>query len=257
MTKTSLKSRLKSSSRCFGVFNSIPSTVAIEQLALAGYDFIIFDLEHTLHDMRDVESVLLAASSASLDVLVRIPSGRLDLIAPLLDAGATGIVAPMVETQSEAQALVERCYYHPYGKRGLNSTRLNEYATRDLSQSLNEANESVVVVAMIETTLGVENAALIAATPGVDALLEGAADLSQSLGVPWQTQHEDVRHAVTQIAEACEAQQCAFLAIPRTTQMMAFWQAKQVSNFVLGDDRSILRNAHKAHIAEFKKELYK
>ncbi|OHU86903.1 MULTISPECIES: HpcH/HpaI aldolase family protein [Pseudoalteromonas] len=255
MSQPRLKQRLSQSNQCFGVFSSISDAVAIEQLALAGYDFIIFDLEHTLHSLKDVEIALLAARAAELDVLVRIPQGRYDLIAPLLDAGASGIVCAMVETPEQAQLLVERCYYAPLGMRGLNSTRLNSYATKDLAKSMIEANKQTVVVAMIETQLGVENALQIASTLGVDAVLEGAADLSQSLGVAWQTQHPSVRAAVTQIAQACEHAQSRFMAIPRTTEAVAQWQQSGVTNFVLGDDRSIMRNAHKAHIAQFKKEL--
>ncbi|WP_105168047.1 HpcH/HpaI aldolase family protein [Pseudoalteromonas sp. T1lg23B] len=255
MSKVRLKQRLSQPSQCFGVFSSISDVVAIEQLALAGYDFIIFDLEHTLHSLNDVEKVLLAARVAELEVLVRIPKGRYDLIAPLLDAGASGIVSAMVETPEQAQELVERCYYSPLGTRGLNSTRLNGYATKELAKSLIEANKQTVVVAMIETQLGVENALQIASTLGIDAVLEGAADLSQSLGVAWQTQHPSVRAAITQIAQACEHAQSTFMAIPRTTEAVTLWQQSGVSNFVLGDDRSIMRNAHKANIAQFKKEL--
>ncbi len=254
MTLT-LKEKLKSNQPCFGVFCSIPHAVVIEQLALAGYDFVIVDLEHTLITNSQIETALLAARASQLDVLVRICSRRLDYIAPLLDAGAAGIIVANIESKTQAEQIIQAAYYAPEGRRGLNSTRFNGYATKDLPKSVVQANQSIVVIAMIESQQGVEAANDIAATNGIDALLEGAADLSQSLGVCWQTSHPSVQQALKKVRQACALTGCEYIALPRELDAIRHWRAHQVTNFLVGDDRSIMRRAHKQQLTAFTEEF--
>ena len=255
MSITNLKQSFRQKQPCFGVFCSIPSTVALEQLVLAGYDFVILDLEHTLWDPSHIDILLMTARHYQMDTLVRIPCSRLDWVAPLLDAGATGIIAANVQQVSQAQDLVRACYYHPQGQRGLNSTRLNGYATQDLPQSLQTANQHTVVVAMIESMQGLEHAADIAAIDGLDAILEGAADLSQSMGLPWQTSHPDVQSALQQLQSQCQSQ-CCFIALPRQAESIQAWRDRGIHHFVIGDDRSLMRRAHQQHLHAFTKEYH-
>jgi staphyloferrin B biosynthesis citrate synthase len=105
-----------------------------------------------------------------------------------------------------------------------------------------------MVVAMIEDAEGVDTLDDILAVPGVDLVLEGAADLSQSYGVPWQTRHPVVREALTRIADTCRAHGVEFCAIPRTTDDHREWAARGVRAFVLGEERGIAARALRAHL---------
>lgn len=253
MSTKSLKRRLLAGQTCFGLFCSIPSAVALEQLALAGYDFIIIDLEHTLISPEQVETMILAAQTQRLNVLVRVPPHTPHLVVALLDAGAAGIVFARIENIDQARQAVGLCHYAPQGQRGLNSTRNNRYGADDdlEGHTLSAANDTLVV-AMIESQSGIKNLAAIAGVDGIDAVLEGAADLSQSLGLHWQTQHPKVHAAITKIHDITNSSGKIFCALPRNRQAMLYWRKQGVSMFVLGDDRGVMRRAHQAHLQTYK-----
>ena len=254
MNKTSVpfKKRMENGESLYGIFCSIASPIHVEQLGLAGYDFIIIDLEHTLFSSSQVESMILAARAMQLDVLVRVPLTANHLILPLLDAGVTGIVLPRIENAQQAQEAVNYCHYMPIGQRGLNSTRLNRYGMQSLTDFVQHAHKETVVVAMIESLAGVANIDEILAIDGIDIILEGAADLSQSMGVPWETRHPQVQAKIQEIYSKTQQQGKYFCAIPRQPEDIALWKHQSVKLFVLGDDRSITRRAHQLHIDSYK-----
>lgn len=254
MTPLPLKQRLGITAPTFGVFSSIASSVALEQLAIAGYDYVIIDVEHTLFNPAQLDSLLLAAKATGISALVRIPHSRWDWISPLLDAGATGIIAANIKTTADAEALVMASYYYPLGQRGLNSTRFNGYATQDMVTTNTAANTRVVLIAMIESREGLSNASAIASVTGIDAILEGAADLSQDLGLPWQTQHPDVKTALLDLQAICARKGCGYIALPRQLSDISQWRTRNVHHFVVGDDRSIMRRAHQQHLNAYLQE---
>ncbi|WP_445116089.1 HpcH/HpaI aldolase family protein [Acinetobacter sp. WZC-1] len=252
MNKISLKQRIQNKENLYGLFCSIGSPIAVEQMALAGYDFIIIDLEHTLFSNAQIESMILAARGFCLDVLVRVPLQASHMIYPLMDAGVAGIVFPRIETAAEARQAVELCHYTPLGSRGLNSTRLNGYGTDDLKKSVEHAHQSTIVMLMIESMNGVEQLESILSIDGIDIILEGAADLSQSMGIPWETQHQKVKKILDDIHAKTVRAGKTFCAIPRKTEDIHHWQNAAVHLFVLGDDRSIVRRAHQQHLNAYK-----
>jgi staphyloferrin B biosynthesis citrate synthase len=249
------KKRMKNGELLYGIFCSIASPIHVEQLGLAGYDFIIIDLEHTLFSTTQVESMILAARAIQLDILVRVPLTANHLILPLLDAGVTGIVLPRIENAQQAQEAVNYCHYMPLGQRGLNSTRLNRYGMQSLTDFVQQTKKETVVVAMIESLTGIANIDEILAIDGIDIILEGAADLSQSMGFPWETRHPQVQEKIQEIYIKTKHQGKYFCAIPRQPEDIAFWKNQSVKLFVLGDDRSITRRAHQLHIDSYKEIL--
>lgn len=252
MATRSLKSRIAAGNECFGLFCSIASAVALEQVAAAGYDFVIIDLEHTLISPEQVETLILSAQATGIDVLVRVPPHTPHLVVQLLDAGATGIVFAHIDDAAQAQQAVGLCHYAPRGQRGLNTTRVSRYGLDGLAEATRQATDETLVVVMVESRQGLDNATAIATTAGVDVVLEGAADLSQALGVTWQTSHPLVKSAVEQVCTATQSAGKAFCAIPRDPRDMQHWRGRQVSMFVIGDDRGVMRRAHQAHLATHK-----
>lgn len=113
------------------------------------------------------------------------------------------------------------------------------------------ANREIMVVAMIEDGAGVENIDAIAAVPGIDMILEGAIDLSQSLGVPGQAQHPAVQEAIRRVAAACAAHGVPFCAIPRADGQHEAWCEAGVRAFLLGDDRGVSFRALKANLGNY------
>jgi 4-hydroxy-2-oxoheptanedioate aldolase len=117
------------------------------------------------------------------------------------------------------------------------------------------ANRETLVALMIEDREGVEALPEILSVPGIDLILEGAADLSQSLGVPWQTRHPLVRDALHHMQARSTNQRIPFCAIPRIPEDFGPWWERGVRAFVLGDERGIAFRALQAHLRQFTRQL--
>ena len=209
-----LKQRLGQSAPLFGLFCSTPAALTVELIAAAGYDFTIIDLEHTLIGPDQLAAMLTAARACGVSALVRVAAPYQTMQA--LDNGAEGVVFPRIRSAQQAQEVVRACHYAPRGERGLNSTWHSAYGREDLAASMDIMTRETLVVAMVEDTEGLAQAEAIAGVDGIDVLMEGAADLSQSLGLPWQTRHPRVRAAVGVIQRAAAARQS--LLLPATGQ---------------------------------------
>lgn len=255
LVENSLKRALDRGGPLFGLFCSTPAPLVVEMIAAAGFDFVILDAEHTLTSPERLEHLIRAADAADLVSLVRVPQAPCPMIVQVLDAGARGVVLPRVRTSRQAAESAALCRYHPAGHRGLNAGRPAGFGRMPLEDYIRFANEQVLVAAMIEDVEGVGNAQAIAATPGIDLIIEGAADLSQSLGKPWQTRAPQVREALLQIQQAALAQGVPFCAMPRTPADYAVWRARGVAAFVLGDDRGIAYRAFHQCLADARSAL--
>jgi 4-hydroxy-2-oxoheptanedioate aldolase len=247
-----LKGRLHGNAPVYGLFCSMPAALSVELIAAAGYDFMVIDLEHPLIGAEQLSAMLLAARASGIAALVRVAASYQVLQA--LDAGAEGIVFPRIRSAQAAQDAVRLCHFAPNGERGLNATWHSRYGRDDLSAAIDTAHQQTLVVVMIEDLEGVEQADTIAAVDGVDVLLEGAADLSQSFGLHWQTRHPDVRAAVARLSGAARRHGKTFCALPRAPEDFQNWRQEQVSMFILGDDRGIARRAMAAHLAQYREK---
>lgn len=245
-----LRQRLALSAPLFGLFCSTPAALTVELIAAAGYDFLIIDLEHTLIAPDQLAAMLMAARASGIAALVRVAALHQALQA--LDNGAEGIVFPRIGNRAQAQAAVQACHYAPLGQRGLNSTWHSGYGRDDLAEAMQLMVRETLVVAMIEDSEGLAQADAIASVPGIDVLMEGAADLSQSLGLPWQTRHARVRAAVAAIQRAATAHGKAFCSLPRAQEDFEAARREQTRLFILGDDRGLCRRAMSAHLAQHK-----
>lgn len=243
-----LKVRLHLNEPVYGLFCSTPAALSVELIAAAGYDFVVIDLEHTLIGQERLAAMLLAARASAIAALVRVAAPHQALQA--LDAGAEGIVFPRIRSAQAAHDAVRLCHFAPRGERSLNATWHSRYGRDDLSAAMDAAREHTLVVAMIEDLEGIEQAGAIAAVDGVDVLLEGAADLSQSLGLPWQTRHPNVCGVVSRIRAAARHHGKTFCALPRAPEDFQASYRDQVRMFILGDDRGIARRAMAAHLAQ-------
>lgn len=244
-----LKRALAQGKTVFGLLNSIPSPLMVEMIGYAGYDFVVLDMEHVCVNPETLENMVRAAECAGMTALVRVPNAAPKAILRALDCGALGIIVPHVRSRAQAKQAVAASRYHPLGMRGIAGGRTTGFGTIDLPAYLERANAEIMVVAMIEDREGVDNIDAILSVEGIDMVLEGAIDLSQSYGVPGQAQHADVQAGIERIATACQQHAVRFCAIPRTTDQMGSWHARGVQAYLLGDDRGVSFRALKAHLA--------
>jgi 4-hydroxy-2-oxoheptanedioate aldolase len=184
---------------------SIPSSVTAEMVARQDYDTITVDLQHGLIDYQVAIPMMQAIASASdATVIARPPWLEPGIIMKLLDAGAMGILCPLINTPADAEALVRACNYAPKGMRSVGPVRAMMIYGPTYVQ---EANDAVITLAMIETAQALENVEAIARTPGLSALYIGPSDLAQSLGHPIKVDPTDppVLAAIDRILAAAKA----------------------------------------------------
>src|SRR5436190_7097317 len=184
MRENPVRSRLLGGGSAFGMMAFeffTPGLATI--LAEAGAEFVLLDMEHSGAGIDIIKAQIAFAHGAGIVPMVRVTSCVYHLIAPVLDAGALGIMAPMIETRSQAEDLVAACRYRPQGRRGLAfGVAHDRYAGGAARPKMQAANEAILTIALIESARGVENAESILATPGLDLGWLGHYDLSDSLG---------------------------------------------------------------------------
>lgn len=252
LQKNLLKQKLADNQAVFGLLNSIPSSLLVEMTGYAGYDFVILDMEHASVNPETIENMVRAAECAVITPLVRVPVANPEIIMRVLDCGAQGIVVPHVTNHVAAEKAVAAARYHPYGCRGISGGRTTGFGSIDLLTYFERANAEIMVSVMIEDKTGIDNLDEILAVPGIDMVLEGAVDLSQSYGVPGQPQHSAVQSAIGRIASACRDKNIPFCAVPRTSNRYEIELKYGAQAYLLGDDRGVGFRALKAHLTTFK-----
>ncbi|MSQ21594.1 MAG: aldolase [Betaproteobacteria bacterium] len=171
-----------------------------------GFDWLFINMEHGSLDLDTASAIACAALPLGITPLVRVPGKEHHHASRMLDNGAQGIVVPHVETVEEARTAVSNCRYPPQGSRSVAGAQpLFAFRGVPQSQSVSEVNEQTLVVLMLESPKGIENADAIAAAPGVDVLLIGTGDLSMEMGIPGQLTHPRIEEAYQKVIAACRA----------------------------------------------------
>jgi 4-hydroxy-2-oxoheptanedioate aldolase len=175
-----LKSRWKAGETTLGAWCMISGALTAEALSGAGFDWVLIDMQHGCMDYDMALSMIRAVDLGSAEPIVRVPWNDPGIIGRALDAGALGVVIPMIQSAADARRAVDACLYPPAGSRSFGPVRVG---LRDGPGYFAKANERVAVIPMIETAQALAEVEEIAATPGVDALFVGPFDLSIALGL--------------------------------------------------------------------------
>ena len=174
-------------------------------MANAGCEFVILDTEHSGVGIETIKAQVACARGTGVVPMVRVPGLHYHLIAPTLDAGAMGIMVPMVETAEQAANIAAWCRYRPKGVRGLAfGMAHDDYAGGDHIAAMKAANGRTLVIALIETAAGIDNVEAIMATPGIDVGWLGHYDLTNALGIDGQFDHPRYKAAAKALVRACE-----------------------------------------------------
>ena len=185
-----------------GGWLSIGNAYTAETMASLGFDWLCVDLQHGMLDYEDIKYMLPAISNYDSIPIVRVPWNEPYEIMKVLDAGAYGVIVPMVNNREEAERAVDACRYPPDGHRSFGPIRAAMYGGRGYAQ---EANGQIACLAMVETADGIENLEEIASTPGLDGIYIGPSDLAFALGLSPISGMEDEKHkeTVQRILESC------------------------------------------------------
>lgn len=187
MRKSLLKQLGNQQKPAINAWVSSDSSYIAEVLGHCGFDAVTVDLQHGQFGIDAIPKMLQAISATPAMPWVRCSSNNMAEINKLLDMGAYGVICPMIETVEQAKELVDAARYAPLGRRSFGPARGVLYGGSDY---LDQANEEIIVLAMIETPLGLQNAEKILQVPGLDGIYIGPNDLALCLGIapstPWQ-----------------------------------------------------------------------
>ncbi len=177
-----LKARLQEGKIALNAWSLLPSTYTAEFMVQAGWDSITFDMQHGLHDYTSAVACIQACQGHPATPLVRVPWAEPGILGKVLDAGAWGVIIPMINTVDEAQALVKACYYPPLGMRSNGPVRAAAYGVASPYQTI--ANDEVLILPQIETREAVANAEAILDVEGISGIYVGPSDLGLSYELP-------------------------------------------------------------------------
>ena len=198
------KEKLRRGEAALGGWIMIGHPVVAELMAGERFDFLTVDLEHTATDYAAFQTIAMAVRGSGCDLLARLQSDDPVQAKRVLDAGADGIIVPLVNSRAQAERAAEMARFPPEGIRGAAFSRASDYG-RDFQNYFHSHNDNVLVVVMLEHTEAVANADAILSTPGIDAAFIGPYDLSASMGLAGQLDHPDVQAAQRRILESCQA----------------------------------------------------
>jgi 4-hydroxy-2-oxoheptanedioate aldolase len=160
---------------------AIPSGFSAELMAQAGWDSVTVDLQHGVQDYQSMVACFQAMQSHPVLPMVRVPWNEPGIVGKVLDAGAYGVICPMINTRAEAEAFVAACRYPPLGKRSNGPIRAGLYGVSTSYQKT--ANDEVLCIPMIETEEAISNLDAILDVPGINAVYVGPSDLGFSMGL--------------------------------------------------------------------------
>lgn len=195
-----LKGRLSKKELTIGSWITMGHNEVAEIMAMAGFDWLVVDMEHSAVTLSVAQSLIQVIGLCGVPPLVRVGENDPNLIKRVMDAGAEGVVVPMVNSKDDAERAVSSVYYPPRGSRGVGLTRAQSYGADFEGYRKTSGAESVVIV-QVEHIKAVENLEDILKTDGVDGFIVGPYDLSGSLGVPGEFDHPDVVGALDRIKE--------------------------------------------------------
>ena len=198
-----LKQKLKNRELTIGSWITMGHTAVAEIMARAGYDWLTVDMEHSAITIDIAQDLIRVIDLCGVVPLVRVSENDPNLIKRVMDAGAHGVIVPMVNSKEDTQKAVASVQYPPKGFRGVGLARAQKYGTDFEGYKKWNEQESIVIV-QIEHIKAVENLESILSVPGVDGFIIGPYDLSGSLGVPGQFDHPEMVKALNRVKDVSE-----------------------------------------------------
>ena len=186
-----------------GSWITIPSPNIVELLSEYKFDWLCIDIEHNFFNNENVVYLIRLIQSYDIAALVRVSSNDEVIIKHVMDAGADGVVIPMVNSLDDAKSAVESVYYPPKGKRGVGLSRAQKYGA-GFSEYKKWLEENAVIIAQIEHHEAISNLEEIIELNGIDGVLIGPYDLSASMGYPGEFDREDVKEQLNKFKSICK-----------------------------------------------------
>lgn len=207
MRANHVRRRLVAGEPSVGTWLSLPSPEGAEYVSKVGFDWLVVDTEHYPIDIRTLAQMFASMAASPTAPMVRVHWNRPELFKRVLDAGAWGVVVPMVNSREEAEQAVQAVRYPPLGMRSVGGGRHSLSFDSSAGDYYRHANDEILLVLQIEHIEGVEHAEEILSLPGVDACFIGPNDLAASMGLglgfPLESDHPRMVEAIAHVQQVC------------------------------------------------------
>lgn len=215
-----LLQQLRAGKACVNGWLMVPNAYVAEVMAQTGWDSLTIDIQHGLQDFMSAVSCIQAMKGSPVTPLVRVPWNEPGIIGKVLDAGAWGVICPMVNNADEAKRLADACLYTPQGARSNGPFRAGFYGAPGVYQTI--ANDNVLILPQIETLEAVDNLDEILDTPGISGAYVGPGDLGMTMGlVPKLDREEPEVLAIYERIVAATRKRGQFAGIQNSTPAYA------------------------------------
>lgn len=228
LNKNTLKQKLNSDETAIGPFVGLPSPAMVETMGWMGFDFVVIDCEHGPIDYETAEHMIRAAELSGTTPVVRIGLNEQQHIQRYLEAGAAGVMIPLINTGEDAKKVIDAVKYPPIGKRGAFAGRSAMFGLQAMADYIKEANEETFISLQIETPEGIDNQDEIIATEHVDAVFLGPGDLSVNFGIPGDTMNPLVVDAIDGLVTKIQDSGKHAGTLGVTVEQTVFWHKRGV-----------------------------
>ena len=216
---------LESKEISIGPFSKSSDPAIIECMGLAGFDFLIIDLEHGPNTIESAQNLIRAALLHEMTPIVRVSENNESSISKALDIGAQGVQVPQVNNKQDALKVVTAAKFSPLGNRGVcRYVRAAGFSSKDKNRYFEESNKDTLVILQIEGKQGIENLDSILDVKGIDIIFIGPYDLSQSMGVPGQINHPEVINAMKNVIDKAKQRNIVVGTFVETPEDLKMWK---------------------------------
>ncbi len=254
MIKNFTKQKLQDEKHVLGTFLVLNSPCVAEVLSHAGFDFLIIDMEHGMISIETAGLMINSMKGTNVTPFIRIPVNSPVEIKQALDAGAYGIMVPMVNSKEDAQLAVRSCHYPALGIRGVGAGHASLYGL-NMEEYISNIEKEIMVMVQIETEEGVLNIEEIASVPGIDIIFIGPTDLASSLGVIGQNNSEKLHDAIKKVLDVCKKYNKKIGIFCFTSEEIVKYASMGFSFLGLGLDSSFLLTSAVQAIDGVKKHI--
>ncbi|RLC99297.1 MAG: aldolase [Chloroflexi bacterium] len=255
MKPNALRRKLEQGNPVYGtMMQAVPWTAVGQVMALAGCDFVFFDMEHGPFNMETIATMVQVTRLAGVVPLVRVPNDEYHLMARALDAGAQGIMIPRIETKSQVEHIIECTMYPPVGDRGCSVTKgHNDFAGQNLWEFTEEANRENMIILQIERAEAVQDIDDLLSVPGVGGAILGPNDLALSMGVRDDDKLGALEEPIQRVLDAALKHKIPCGIHIANLDWLAEWQRRGMQLMCYSTDINFLRNGAASGIRELKR----
>jgi len=232
-----LKEKLKKNELTIGSWITLGHTAIAEIMAKTGFGWLTIDMEHSVITLHQTQQLIQIIELSGVVPLVRVGENNPNIIKRVMDAGAHGVIVPMINTKEDAIKAVNAVKYPPVGKRGVGLARAQGYGL-EFEKYKKWVNKGSIVIVQIEHISAIENLKSILSTPGVDGSIIGPYDLSGSMGLPGEFDKLEVQKVIKHYEDVCNNlnKPKGFHIVQPDTRKLSFYKNRNYSFLAVGID---------------------